>query len=163
MTEKVPDLIAGRYEVVSQIGSGGFSVVYKAYDRSLQKDVAIKMLLHTEQIDAEQIRRFQQEAKIASGLHHSNLIRVLDCGVTKKNDPFLVMDYVEGTSLCDYIETNGPLPVKKAVRIFVQICEGMQQAHEQGILHRDLKTSNVMLVDAQSSCPRAIILDFGLA
>jgi len=162
MPASEPKIIAGRFEVISQIGAGGVGVVYRAYDPWLKKAVAVKML-HPEQMTSESVVRFQHEAKTASTLVHPNLIRVCDFGITENNEPYLVMDFVEGNTLSNYLEKNGRIPITKAAGIFVQICSGMTMAHEQNVLHRDLKSSNVMLTEENSSHPQVHILDFGLA
>lgn len=162
MPEKKRKIIAERYEVISEIGSGGMAVVYKAHDISLNKDVAVKML-RPELMTGEAMMRFQLEAKTASTLLHPNLIRTLDFGITSDDEPYLVMDYVNGTTLSDLIEERTRLPISFAAGIFVQICDAISLAHTQGVLHRDLKSSNIMLTQKDSPHPKAFVLDFGLA
>lgn len=162
MPEREHKIVAGRYEVVSKIGAGGVAVVYRARDTRLSKDVALKML-HPELMTGEAAMRFQMEAKMASTLLHPNLIRVLDFGITAEHEPYLVMDFVDGTTLSEFLDEHGPLPITSAAGIFIQICDGMAVAHEKGVVHRDLKSSNIMLTETDSPHPKAFVLDFGLA
>ncbi len=162
MTEK--EVIAERYEVLSELGMGAVAVVYKVRDTYLNKEFALKMM-RNEQASGEQLIRFQQEAMLVAKLQHTSISTVYHCGVTDDNQPFLVMDYHDGQTLSDALEKHGPLPLSTAIDVFVQICDGIAYSHERGILHRDLKTSNVMLIksDSSSTIPKVRILDFGLA
>ncbi len=162
MPDRKRKIIAERYEVIREIGSGGMAVVYKARDTSLNKEVAVKML-RPELMTGEGMMRFQMEAKTASMLSHPNLIRTLDFGITSDAQPYLVMDFVSGTTLSDFIEEKTRLPISQAAGIFIQICDAMALAHSQGVLHRDLKSSNIMLTQLDSAQPKAFVLDFGLA
>lgn len=160
-----PRIIADRYEVRGELGSGGMGVVYRARDRFLNKDVAIKML-KTKSLTPEQFLRFQNEANALAKLQHPNVILVYTLG---EHDglPFMVVEYLDGISLSAYIKSRGPLSFEEAFPIFEQICDGMSYAHAKGVLHRDLKTANIMLKNLQtsgsSSAPHVVILDFGIA
>lgn len=162
MPDQERKIIAERYEVISEIGSGGMAVVYKARDTSLKKYVAVKML-RPEVMTGEAMMRFQLEAKMASTLLHPNLIRTLDFGITSDAQPYLVMDYVDGITLSDFINEKTRVPIELAAGIFIQICDAMSLAHGQGVLHRDLKSSNVLLTQTDTQSPKAFVVDFGLA
>jgi len=162
MSDKTPKIIAERYEVIAEIGSGGMAMVYKAFDSSLKKHVAVK-ILRPEMMTEEAMMRFQLEAKTASTLLHPNLIRTLDFGITADGIPYLVMDYVDGITLSRYIRDNRRIPIERAAGIFIQICDALTLAHNQKVLHRDLKSSNVMLTQTDSPYPKAFVVDFGLA
>ncbi len=154
-------MFAARYEILDHLGSGASSSVDRATDRLLNKTVALKRL-HKKRLNAEKILRFQQEAKILGSLRHPNLTCVLDCGVSDDNQPYLVMECEEGTTLEKSL-THGRLPLETAVGITLQICEAMAYVHNHDVIHRDLNTRNVMLVNSGSSDPIVKILDFGVA
>lgn len=160
---QIPDVLDERYTDYERMASGGMGVVYKAYDSRLDKVVAIKTVL-VDQMTPDMILRFQQEARAASRLTHPNLITVLDFGMTEKNKPFLVMEFVEGDSLESRLNSGVPLPLDEAAWILCQICDGMSHAHKTGVIHRDLKPSNVMLLrNCRPEDPNVRIVDFGIA
>lgn len=155
------EIIAKRYKVESELGSGGTAVVYKVRDLKLNEHFALKTLTLQ---SSEDIIRFQREAKAVSKLKHPNIVSVLDFGVDSDNTPFLVMEYVNGLSLRQYMKKNGPLPEEIAIKIIDQICDAMGYTHKHDILHRDLKPSNIMVVqDCGGADLKIQILDFGLA
>jgi tetratricopeptide (TPR) repeat protein len=156
--------IQGKYEVLEKIGEGGMGVVYRARHIHLHRDFAIKFLLPTGPygFDEQQLGRFQREAREASGLHHQNLVSIIDFGTTDDAMPFLVMDLVEGETVSEMISKNGPVAVEDAVEISGQICDAMQYAHSKGVIHRDLKPSNVM-VSRNGGGFTVHVLDFGVA
>ncbi|MBK9143344.1 MAG: protein kinase [Candidatus Melainabacteria bacterium] len=157
-------LIADRYELICEIGAGAAGVVYKVLDRNLKKTCALKTLKH--EPDARQLLRFQTEAKAISALRHGNVVEILDFGLDGGNKPFLVMELIEGENLFDLLQRRGPPAEEEAIEILIQIADAMDYTHRQGILHRDLKTSNIMLArgpEGTSTEPRVKILDFGLA
>ncbi len=151
-----------RYRALSLIGSGEQGDVYKAQDKLLNRIVCIKVL-RTEKLLPEQAVRFQQEAKTGGKLTHPNLTTVLDFGLTEAGQPFLVMEFCSGKSLSEIIHERGPLPETLAMKLFYQLCEGVQYAHEHGILHRDLKTTNILISGIDNEIPQVKIIDFGLA
>jgi serine/threonine protein kinase len=156
--------IAGdRYEVLEVIGSGGSGVVFKAKDKSLDKIVAIKKL-HNSASEALSIR-FHREAKILANLKHPNVMSAIDFGLTDKNEPYLILDYVHGMTLSQWCKEKGPMPVPFAVATFIDIAQGLAHSHRKNIVHRDMKPSNVMLVEDEQSkiAVKAQIVDFGLA
>lgn len=152
------DFLGERYSQCTYLAKGGMGIVSKAFDQNLDKWVAIKVLPRPNPHKIDLVR-FQQEAKAASKLNHPNLVTILDFGTASNDQQYLVMDYVEGESLSDLLEKTGPLPVKQAISILVQISEGLSHAHARNIVHRDLKPSNVLV----TSEGNVKILDFGVA
>ncbi len=152
--------IPSRYVVDSCFGSGGLGVVYRARDTYLDKIVAIKVLLSNH--DSREMAKFQREAKVASSLNHPNLVTVLDFGVTSKNRPYMVMEFVDGKTLEILIKQRERLPLDESLKIFLQICQGLAHVHSRGVLHRDLKPSNIILV-GETVGELVKIVDFGLA
>jgi serine/threonine protein kinase/Tol biopolymer transport system component len=146
----------GPYEVIAPIGAGGMGEVYSAKDTRLDRTVALKILpLHL--ADTPEVRqRFEREARAVSSLNHPNICALYDIGQQDGTD-FLVMEYLEGQTLAKRIE-QGPMPTPELLRVAVQICEALERAHRQGVIHRDLKPGNVMLTKAGAK-----LLDFGLA
>ncbi len=163
----VPTLLGktldNQYEIESLIGKGGMSFVYKAKHLLMKKTVAIKTLLPHLSLNAISLQRFQQEAQAASNLKHPNIIAVHTFGTTPDGEPYLVMDYVEGSSIADELEKNGFVPVERAVDIFVQVADALAHAHQRGIIHRDLKPSNILLLEKDGVKDHVNIVDFGIA
>ncbi len=147
----------GEYDLLEEIACGGMGVVYRARQRSLNRIVAIKLLLFGAHATPDAIKRFRAEAVAAAALQHPNIVAVHEVGV-HDGQHFIVMDYVEGQSLAARIQGE-PLPARSAARYLRLIAEAIHFAHERGILHRDLKPSNI-LIDAGDQ-PR--VTDFGLA
>jgi Tol biopolymer transport system component/predicted Ser/Thr protein kinase len=147
----------GTYDVVAPLGVGGMGEVYRAHDSKLGRDVALKVLPADLAADPERRRRFEQEARAASGLNHPNVVHVYDVGGAD-GSIFIAMELVEGRTLRDLM-SSGPLPARKFLDIAIQIADGLARAHEAGIVHRDLKPENVMV----SKDGHVRILDFGLA
>ena len=146
----------GPYEVIAPIGAGGMGEVYSAKDTRLDRTVALKILpLHL--ADTPEVRqRFEREARAVSSLNHPNICALYDIGQQDGTD-FLVMEYLEGQTLAKRIE-QGPMPTPELLRVAIQVCEALEKAHRQGVIHRDLKPGNVMLTKAGAK-----LLDFGLA
>ncbi|CAN5242903.1 hypothetical protein BH10CYA1_BH10CYA1_09110 [soil metagenome] len=157
----VSDQFEGRYEILEEIGKGGMGVVYKARQPALQKLYAIKMLHSVH--NNETILRFEREAKAISKLDHVNLITSHDFGVSTDGRPYMVMDFIEGTSLAEIIEKDRKLPLRQTLEICIQIARGMACAHAQGVLHRDLKPGNIMLITQPDGSKLVKIIDFGIA
>lgn len=150
--------LGGRYEIDSRVGGGGMAMVYKARDVLLNRFVAIKVLNESLSNDSEFIRRFSREAQAAASLSHPNVVNVYDVGRDGYSH-YIVMELVEGPTLKEYIQDNGPLPVEEAAAIVVQICEGLAHAHDNQIVHRDIKPHNILL----GSKGRVKVTDFGIA
>jgi CheY-like chemotaxis protein len=155
-------LLASRYEFQSVIGEGGGGIVFKAKHPLMDKLLAIKML-QTGQLKEEAMERFLREARAISRLEHHNIISMHDVGFTETRQPFMVMEYVEGANLADLSIEEGALDLTYALDICMQICDGMQNAHQCGILHRDLKPRNILLKLYPDGRCLVKILDFGLA
>ena len=149
----------GRYEIERVIGSGGMGVVFKGFDTELNRPVAIKVLAQHLSHSAAARRRFGREAKAAAAVVHEHVVAIHNVE-TEGDTPFLVMSYVAGESLQSRVERDGPLDVKEALRIGSQIAAGLQAAHDQGVVHRDIKPGNILL---EKGVERALVTDFGLA
>jgi serine/threonine protein kinase len=149
----------GKYEFLGVIGSGGMGVVYKAKQTMLDKLVAIKMLNATG-FSVQDLRRFQQEARAARDLIHPNLIMIRDFGITDDGQPYMVFDFIEGSTLSEIIKKRGQLEIEFAVDIFIQVAKGLSHAHQRGVLHRDIKPSNIIISEGNREVK---IVDFGIA
>ena len=147
-----------RYHIVQQLGEGGMGEVYLARDRELDRDVALKVIRLDLSSHPAILERFKREIQLSSNITHKNILRVYDLGEAS-GVKFLTMQYVDGQDLAAMMRRDGRLPLPRAVDIFRQICEGLQAAHEQGVIHRDLKPQNI-LIDGRG---RVAIADFGLA
>ena len=148
----------GPYQIVAEIGRGGMSVVYKAYQPSLSRYVAIKVLSEHLSQDTELVQRFQREARAAAMLQHPNIIHINDVGQAG-NLYYIVMDYVSGPSLAARLKREGTLSLQTALSILRQIGAALDYAHSQGIVHRDVKPSNILLTPGG----QAILSDLGIA
>lgn len=148
----------GNYRVLSQIGQGGMGTVYQAEDERLGRKVAIKILNRSLLANQREMERFQSEAKIQANLNNANVVTLY--GFEPYKDSYcMIMEYVEGRTLADLIRTIGPLPTHIVVMISKQVLEGLSAAHRQGVIHRDLKSSNIMLTRDGV----AKVMDFGIA
>lgn len=163
MDSMVGALLAKRYELKSFIGQGGMSVVYKATDLLLGKTVAVKLLLPHLVNDPITFQRFQLEARAASSLSHPNIVTIYDFGASENNEPFIVMDFLDGTPLNEAIKMLRGLALERSVAIFVQIADALQCAHSNNVLHRDLKPSNVLLIHQGPALDIVKLVDFGIA
>ncbi len=151
-------IVGNRYELLEKIGSGGMAIVYKARCRLLNRYVAIKMLRAEFNEDAEFLKRFETEAQAAASLSHPNIVSVYDVGIHNKLH-YIVMEYVEGITLKEYLVQNGPLPIEKIVDFGVQIASALEHAHAKKIIHHDIKPHNIMLTEEGL----LKVTDFGLA
>ncbi|MBK9141829.1 MAG: serine/threonine protein kinase [Candidatus Melainabacteria bacterium] len=156
-------VIASHYEVLSRLGEGGMSVVYKAHHLLLDKPVALKFIKPGLITDDRAVRRFQQEARAASELSHPNVCSVRDFGILEGGQPYIVMDYLDGSSLQEIIETRGPLTPKEALELFFQACHGLSEAHARGVVHRDIKPGNMVMTKEKDGTGTLKIVDFGIA
>jgi hypothetical protein len=154
--------IDGRFDVYDPLGKGGMGTVYRGYQRSVGRDVAIKVI-EPRGSSAAITRRFLREAKLASRLSHPNIVTVIDFGQTEDGALFLVMELVRGRTLSRVLADEGPFPLDRAVRVCVQLCDALEAAHGLEIVHRDLKPSNIMILDEPVGRDRVKVLDFGLA
>src|SRR6187200_3706509 len=138
-------LISDRYELGDRLGSGGMSSVYRATDRVLERTVAVKILAEHLSDDERFVARFRREALAVAKLIHPNIVQVYDTGVDHERH-YIVMEYVEGRSGAQLLQTRGRLGPATAVEIGVQACAGLEYAHRQGIIHRDVKPGNLMVI-----------------
>jgi eukaryotic-like serine/threonine-protein kinase len=155
--------LADKYRIETEIGRGGMSVVYRGRHEVMDRMVAIKMLQAQLVNDQTSIKRFKQEAKAASCLTHPNVITVYDCDVSPGGQPYLVMDLLEGESLSDIIRRENHVEEERALNIFIQACDALEHAHTKGVLHRDLKSSNIMLINQEGKTDVVKVVDFGIA
>jgi serine/threonine-protein kinase len=155
-------IIAGAYRIIKLIGRGGMGEVYLAEHMMLDKKCALKVI-PPEQVTEIGWLRFQTEAKAVAKLDHVNLVKVSDLGIHDGCLPFYAMEYVDGRTMADLIEEQGPMPLKTALAIFEQICDGLDYSHRNGIIHRDLKPANIMLRKEAGGKISVKVLDFGLA
>ncbi|MBR6359720.1 MAG: serine/threonine protein kinase, partial [Lachnospiraceae bacterium] len=151
-------LINDRYEIIERIGSGGMADVFKANDTRLNRLVAVKILKQEFSNDKNFITRFKNEAQSAACLSHPNIVSVYDVG-DDNGYHYIVMELVEGITLKKFIEKKGRLEVREAVGISIQIAQGMEAAHDNHIIHRDIKPQNIMI----SRDGKVKVADFGIA
>ena len=137
--------ISDRYELGDRLGIGGMSTVYKATDRVLERTVAVKVLAEHLSDDEKFVARFRREALAVAKLIHPNIVQVYDTGVDAGRH-YIVMEYVEGKSGAQLLQRKGALGADVAVEIGVQACAGLEYAHRQGIIHRDVKPGNLMVI-----------------
>lgn len=154
---------AGKYEILSVLGKGGMSTVYKARHSLMNRHVAVKLMKEHLIEDPVAVGRFKREAEAVSALSHPNVVTVYDFGLTDRDEPFLVMDCLDGRTLDQVILNEGHLRVDRAVEIFRQICDALEHAHEKNVIHRDLKPLNVCLLKQPDGTEVVKIVDFGLA
>jgi serine/threonine-protein kinase len=170
MTSQVGTLLSGRYRLDAQIGAGGMSTVYRAFDTVLERQVAIKLMHREIAADEDQLERFRREARAVAQLNHPHIVGVIDAGEAPPPDeptgfgepvamPYIVFEYVEGETLKDRIRRLGRLPIPEAVAYAIEIARALQAAHDRRIVHRDVKPQNV-LIDVEGT---ARVTDFGIA
>jgi len=152
------NVLGNRYELIEKIGGGGMALVYKARCRLLNRFVAVKILREEFTGDEEFVRRFEVEAQSAASLSHPNIVPIYDVG-NENNVFYIVMEYIDGITLKDYIVRNGPLDWKEAVKIAIQICSAIEHAHSKQIIHRDIKPQNILMTKDGI----AKVADFGIA
>ena len=150
--------LQGRYEIVGRIGAGGMADVYKAKDHKLNRFVAVKVLKSEFRDDKAFITKFRAEAQAAAGLTHPNIVNIYDVG-EEKGIYFIVMELVEGITLKEYIAKKGRLAVREATSIAIQVSQGLEAAHNNGIVHRDIKPQNIII----STDGKVKVTDFGIA
>lgn len=160
----VGQVVEGKYKVISLLGAGGIGSVYKVEQIFLRQLFALKTL-NTQKASDQMIRRFHNEARTASALNHPNLVKVNDFGLVDGQQPYLVMDYVDGVTLGEFVRKNGVLNLEQVVACFSQICLGLSYAHDQGVVHRDIKLSNIMISTTIPFGEEGFVkvVDFGIA
>lgn len=158
MDKNIGVMLDGRYEIEKRIGAGGMADVYKAYDVVEKQVVAVKILKNEFINNDEFLRRFKNESKAVSMLSHPNIVKVFDVGFNEECR-FIVMEYIDGITLRDYIENQKVVDWREAVHLSVQILRALGHAHERGIIHRDIKPQNIMMF----SDGTVKVMDFGIA
>ena len=151
-------LVGNRYEIIEKIGSGGMASVYRAKDQRLNRFVAVKILKNEYSEDTKFVTKFRQEAQAVASMSHPNVVGVYDVG-EEDGMYYIVMEYVDGITLKKYIEKKGKLSVREAVGITLQIAAGLEAAHSNNIVHRDIKPQNILI----SKDGTAKVTDFGIA
>ena len=153
----VGELIAGRYELEKLVGSGGMSNVFRAHDRLLERTVALKILHEQYTRDEDYVERFRREARAVAQLAHPNIVTVIDRG-EQEGRQFIVFEYIDGENLKE-LSNRGPLEVREAIGLVLQVGRALSFAHERGLVHRDVKPQNVLL----NEDGQAKVTDFGIA
>ncbi len=151
-------LLADRYKIVDTLGEGGMANVYLAEDIILQRKVAVKVLRMDLQNDQKTVQRFQREALATSELSHPNIVSILDVG-SEKGMQYLVMEYVDGPNLKEYIHDHNPLTLTRVIEIMDQMLGAIALAHQHNVIHRDLKPQNILM----DPSGRVKVADFGIA
>ena len=158
----VGTILAGKYRIDARLNEGGMGTVYRGTHVLMEKTVAIKVLLPTLAADEKIVARFSREARAASRISHPNALSVTDFGEDDNGHVFLVMEFLSGKTLKQVIREEGQMPLTRVVDITRQIGDALNAAHAQGVVHRDLKSDNIMLLDTTSG-DHAKVLDFGIA
>jgi serine/threonine-protein kinase len=156
MTDSVPEKL-GKYKIIEEVGRGGFAAVYKAVDTTLERTVALKVLAPHLLWDPTFVERFQREAKVAANLDHSNIVTIYEVGQIE-GVYFIAMQFLEGRTLSQVLEAEGPLPVSRVQAIIEQLTSALDYAHAREFVHRDIKPSNIIVADDGE----ATLTDFGL-
>ncbi|MBM6731737.1 MULTISPECIES: Stk1 family PASTA domain-containing Ser/Thr kinase [Megasphaera] len=151
-------ILDNRYKILEEVGTGGMAVVYKAQDILLDRIVAVKILLAKYGDDHDFVVRFRQEAQAAAKLSHPNIVNIYDVGYDE-NVHYIVMEYVRGETLKEYIEKHGHLPINTSIQITFDIGEALENAHKNGIVHCDIKPHNILVTETG----RIKVADFGIA
>jgi tRNA A-37 threonylcarbamoyl transferase component Bud32 len=159
----LPVVIGNRYKLVQSLGGGGMAKVYRATDLTLEREVAVKLINPDLRAEPEFDARFQREAKIASSLADPHIVVVHDFGLDAEHGPYLVMEYLQGQSLRERIQSSGPLPLKAGLQLCAQLMLALIHAHSKGIVHRDIKPDNIFLLNVSGVKLHVRVLDFGIA
>ena len=162
MTDSRPlqpgEVLGDRYEILKLLGEGGMGAVYKAHDRELERTVALKVIRPELARNAQVLHRFKQELILARQVTHRNIIRIFDLG-SASGTRFITMEYIEGQDLSNVLAARGKLPAAEAAGIMAQVARGLEAAHSEGVVHRDLKPQNIMI----DPSGKASVMDFGIA
>jgi len=154
--------LVSRYRMIRRVGTGGFGAVYEAEDTKIRKRVAVKVLARDLVGDASMVSRFRKEAEAASKVGHENIIDITDFDRTPDGHYFLVMEFLDGTDLGTIIRNGEKISLARVLDIMIQVCRGLDKAHEKGIVHRDLKPGNIFLTARGSIVDFVKLLDFGI-
>lgn len=161
--ELIGQMLTDKYRVDERISEGGMGTVYRATHVLMDKRVAVKVLHPSLAADDKIVARFSREARAASRISHPHALNVTDFGESESGVVFLVMEYLNGRTLKEVIHSDGPLPLTRVVEIIKQVSGALDAAHAEGVVHRDLKSDNIMLMEAQNGADWAKVLDFGIA
>ncbi len=159
----VGQVIDGRYRISRQIAVGGMGVVYEAKHAKIGRSVAVKVLHREMAGDSEVVGRFLNEARAMGTIGHPNIVACTDFGELPGNLPYLVLEYLDGSTLGEEIAKSGPMAVQRALRIAVQVASALEAAHSRGVIHRDLTSGNVFLIKSEGDWENAKVLDFGIS
>lgn len=157
--------LPGEYELLEFVGEGGHGIVFKALFKPMQKIVALKILKYDPSDDmAKRVQRLQSEARILAKLDHPNIVKVFQMGYCKDNTPYIVCEYLEGITLEQFLKTNPNLSPRQLYELFTQVLDALDFSHKQGLVHRDVKPSNILLLsETAAGSLRVKVLDFGVA
>src|SRR5215469_5707810 len=148
----------GRYKLLGIIGQGGMGIVYHAVDQSIDRPVAIKMLLNIHAEDKDLLARFDREIRSTANLQHKNIVTVYAVD-DYQGTPYMVMEYLEGQSMSEMIRSRRQIHMVEKIDLIAQVCEGLHYAHQRGVIHRDIKPANILVLKDGT----AKIVDFGIA
>jgi serine/threonine-protein kinase len=163
LADLVGQVVADRYHIIKKLGEGGMGTVYLGEHVKMGRKSAIKVMTQAMTNDPDAVSRFNREASNASRLSHPNICQIYDFGETTDGIIYLAMEFIEGCSLSDLVEREGALPPARAARILRQSADALQVAHDQTIVHRDIKPDNIMIVQAKDGSDVAKVVDFGIA
>ena len=155
--------LEGKYQIKSVLAEGGMAVLYLAHHVNMERTVVVKVV-HSNLISSPSAnQRFERECKLVARLNHPNIVQIYDFGFMNKRQPFMVMEFIKGSTLANFIDSQGPPKPVTALRIITQICSGLEEAHACGIVHRDLKPDNILLQEKVDRPDWVKIVDFGIA
>jgi len=152
-----------RYQIQTEIGRGGMGTVYKVWDLTNRRILAVKVMHPDLATDETAVKRFEHEAAAAGKLTHANIVNVFGLDRTRENRPYLIMDYCDGDTLSNLLALQEKLDPERALHIFVQLCDAIAHAHAKGIVHRDIKPGNVLITKDESGADQVHLVDFGIA
>ncbi len=158
----IGQFIGSRYRLDKVLGAGGMSIVFLAFDVKLQRLLAVKLMHAHLKFESRYLQRFQQEGKALSKLDHPNIVKVFEYGL-HGNMPYMVMEYIEGTTLATRLKERIQLPIDSTLEMAIQVCGALNHAHRVKVIHRDLKPSNIMIRTDESGKDMVKIVDFGIA
>ena len=160
--EELPE-VSENFELTELIGSGGMGQVYKARNKELNEVVAIKILKGKLSKDKVALKRFEQEAKAAAKLSHPNIVSTYSYGTTVDGAPYMVLQYFEGQSLADILKNENEIDSQRMIKLLIQVCEALIHAHDNDVIHRDIKPQNIIVTRDEDGAEVAKIVDFGIA
>src|SRR5690349_13463248 len=157
------DVLVGKYRVERVLGTGGMGIVVAARHLRLDERVAIKFLNPAALSNTEAVARFEREARAAAKIKSEHVAHVSDVGTLDNGCPYMIMEYLEGEDLAEWVDKRGPLTVDQAVEFILQTCEAMAEAHTLGIVHRDLKPANLFCIRRPDGTKSIKVIDFGIS